>query len=208
MGEVDVAPLDPADLPQVPELSARAFDDYPLTRALFPGPPGDPHRAEIARRFYTPTVADCLAHGVVEAAMDGNRLAGYCAWLEPGAHPLTLRRNLAFLPMAGAVLRRHPRRVWRGVQALIALEKDHPRHPEHWYLAAIAVDPDYQRRGLGARLIAPGLERADAEGRPAFLETTRPSAKDWYERLGFAVLTEAPGFPGGPPQWFQWRDPR
>lgn len=207
MSDVVVTQMDRAASAQVPELSARAFDDYPFTRALFPGPPGDARRAEIARRFYAPAVADCLEHGVVEAAMDGDRLAGYCAWLEPGAYPLSLRRNLAFLPMAGAVLRYHPRRARLGVQSLVRLERDHPHDPQHWYLSAIAVDPDYQGRGIGSRLIGPGLERADADGRPCFLETTRPSARDWYVRLGFEVRTEAPCFSGGPPQWFQWRDP-
>lgn len=211
MGELAITRLAASDhalLAQVPELSARAFDDYPFMRVLFPGPPGDPRRAEISRRFYGPTVQDCLAHGVVEVAADGERLAGYCAWLEPGAYPLSPRRNLAFLPMAGAVLRRYPGRSRLGVQSLARLERHHPKHPPHWYVAAIAVDPDDQGRGAGAALIAPGPERADTTGQPCFLETTRPSAKDWYARLGFAVVAAQPAFTGGPAQWFQWRDPR
>lgn len=207
MSGIRITQLDRADLGQVTTVSVRALDDYPLMSALFPGPPGDPRRAAVARHFFTPAVADCLDHGVVEAAMDGERLAGYCAWLEPGAYPLDLRRNLAFLPMARATLRRYPLRAHLGVQSMVRLEKHHPNSPEHWYLAVIAVDPDYQGRGVGAQLIAPGLDRADANGRPAFLETTRPSARDWYARLGFAVRTEVPSFSGGPPEWFQWRDP-
>lgn len=207
MNDVRITLLDPADLAQVTEVSVRAFDDYPLMAELFPGAPGDPRRAAISRHFYTPAVADCLDHGVVDAAMDGERLAGYCAWLEPGAYPLSLRRNFGFLPMAREALRRYPLRAHLGVQSVIRLEKHHPNTPEHWYLAVIAVDPDYQGRGIGQQLIAPGLARADEHGQPAFLETTRPSARDWYERLGFAVRTEVASFRGGPPEWFQWRDP-
>jgi GNAT superfamily N-acetyltransferase len=207
VSDIRIEQLDPADLPQVGDVSVRAFDDYPFMAELFPGPPGDPRRAAVARRFFTPGVADCLAHGVVDAAMDGERLTGFCAWLEPGAYPLSLRRSLPFAPMAGVALRHYPARARLGIQGLVRMERHHPNAPPHWYLAAIAVDPHCQGRGVGAQLIAPGLDRADTNGQPAFLETTRPSARDWYARLGFAVRTEVPAFSGGPPQWFQWRDP-
>ncbi|HWH32710.1 MAG TPA: GNAT family N-acetyltransferase [Egibacteraceae bacterium] len=212
MGELAVTRLDRASakpvMAQVAGLSARAFDDYPFMRELFPGEAGDPRRAGIARRFYAATVADCLAHGVVEVALDGDRLAGYCAWLRPGAYPMPAGRTVAFLPAAATALRRYPRRARLVAQALARVERPHPDHPEHWYLAAIAVDPADQGRGVGARLIAPGLRRADDGGEPCFLETTRPTAKDWYTRLGFAVQHAEPAFEGGPLQWFQWRDPQ
>lgn len=211
MNDVAVSQLvrtDQGALAQIPELSARAFDDYPFTNALFPGPPMDPRRAEIARHFYGATVRDCLEHGVVDVAMDGERVAGYAAWVNPGAYPLSLRRSAAFLPVARATLRHYSGRARLGVNALYRLEKGHPKKPPHWYLSAIAVDPDFQGRGVGAQLMAAGLARVDEDRRPAFLETTRPYAKVWYARLGFEVLTVSPCFPGGPPQWYQWRDHR
>lgn len=47
-----------------------------------------------------------------------------------------------------------------------------------------------------------GLERARADGCPAFLETGNPGNVPFYESLGFQVVGEqqAPG--GGPLIWF------
>lgn len=202
-----VEALHPSALPQVPALSARAFDDYPYMAELLPGPPGDARRAAVSRRVYTPTVADCLRHGVVDAAFEGERLVGYCAWLPPEAQPLGLRRNLPYLAALAPILRYYPHRARLVVQSVLRLQRSHPHRP-HWYLEAIAVDPEHQGRGVGKAMIVPGLRRADARGQACFLETTRPSARAWYERLGFAVHRSEPAFDGGPMQWYQWREPR
>ena len=94
---------------------------------------------------------------------------------------------------------------------MVRLEHHHPTEPPHWYLAAVAVEPAHQGpgqgQGLGRRVSAPGLRRADERGEEAFLDTARPGSAAWYHRLGFDVEVEAPGFRGGPPQWFMRRCP-
>ena len=45
-----------------------------------------------------------------------------------------------------------------------------------WFLDLVAVAPSAQGRGLGRRLVAHGLERAQADGYPAFLETGTPAS--------------------------------
>lgn len=42
---------------------------------------------------------------------------------------------------------------------------------------------------------------------PAFLETTSPRNRAWYERLGFESIVAAPAFDDGPTQWAMWREP-
>jgi GNAT superfamily N-acetyltransferase len=58
---------------------------------------------------------------------------------------------------------------------------------EHWYLELIATRKAYQRRGLGARLVRWGMDRADEEGWDCYLDST-PEGKRLYEKLGFKTL--------------------
>jgi GNAT superfamily N-acetyltransferase len=74
-----------------------------------------------------------------------------------------------------------------------------------WFLAVVGVDPARRSQGLGRAVIAPGLEAADADDVPAFLETQAPINVRFYERLGFDVIAEL-DLPGdGPKHWAMWR---
>jgi len=55
---------------------------------------------------------------------------------------------------------------------------------EMWYLKILAIHPDYQRRGVGAKLLNWGLERARARGEKVYLEASR-RGKGLYTKLGF-----------------------
>ena len=87
-----------------------------------------------------------------------------------------------------------------------AIGEVHPTDP-HWYLAFVCTRPDQQGRGFGTALIRDGLERCDAEGRPAYLEATAERNRALYERSGLRV-TNRIDLPGGPPLWAMWREPR
>jgi GNAT superfamily N-acetyltransferase len=71
-----------------------------------------------------------------------------------------------------------------------------------WFLDAVAVAPAAQGRGLGRRLVMHGLERARADGCPAFLETANPRNVPFYESLGFQIVGEQLAPDGGPMIWF------
>ena len=86
------------------------------------------------------------------------------------------------------------------------ISKHHPREP-HWYLQTLSVEPASQRRGIGTALIEPGLERADADGVGAYLETQRRDNIPYYERFGFE-LTDEISLHDSPPLWLMWREPR
>jgi GNAT superfamily N-acetyltransferase len=62
--------------------------------------------------------------------------------------------------------------------------------PEAWYLSIIAVAPQAQGRGLGARLLAPTLAEADATGAVSYLETFNEKSQRFYERCGFITRAE------------------
>jgi ribosomal protein S18 acetylase RimI-like enzyme len=64
----------------------------------------------------------------------------------------------------------------------------------HHYLGVLAVDPDLQGRGIGARLV--GAFCALADGDPASagvaLDTSDPANLDWYARFGFTAMGSGP----------------
>ncbi len=76
------------------------------------------------------------------------------------------------------------------------LERHHPAEP-HWYLMTLGTDPAAQGRGLGPALVRAGLERCDADGLPAYLESGSAANISFYEGLGFRLLGEV-RVPDGP----------
>jgi GNAT superfamily N-acetyltransferase len=84
----------------------------------------------------------------------------------------------------------------------------HPRDP-HWNLETMGIVPDAQGRGVGTRLLAPGLARADQDGLACYLTTARRENLRFYGRFGFEVEHDALQLaPGGPTSWGMRRPPR
>jgi len=82
---------------------------------------------------------------------------------------------------------------------------NHPPRP-YWYLNAIAAASGNSGQGLGARLLAPMLARADAEGLPVYLESSNPRNLTFYGRHGFEPWGEGIRMPdGGPSVQPMWR---
>lgn len=52
------------------------------------------------------------------------------------------------------------------------------------------------------------LDRCDAEGAPAYLESSKESNVPYYMRFGFEVTGELTVPDGGPTMWQMWRHPR
>ena len=61
-----------------------------------------------------------------------------------------------------------------------------PAEP-HWYLGVLATHPDSAGRQWGRRVMAAGLDRAEASGLPAYLETSSQSNVDLYGRAGWEL---------------------
>lgn len=132
-------------------------------------------------------------------------LAGAAMWAAPGrwrTTPSELARMA--LPMARAVGLRHARDRSR---ALAAMDEHHPSEP-HWYLAILGADASRRGQGIGAALMAPMIERCDAEGVPAYLESSKEQNLAFYHRFGFEVSGEFRLAPDSPPLWPMWRHPR
>ena len=97
-------------------------------------------------------------------------------------------------------------RLPQAEEAGTLVEAHRPTAP-HWYLVSMGTRPDRQGRGLGSVVLAPVLERCDAERVPAYTETSAPRNVGFYHRHGFEVYAEL-DVPDGPHVWLMWREPR
>ncbi len=87
-----------------------------------------------------------------------------------------------------------------------AMAGAHP-HEEHWYLNVVSTLPSRQGHGLGSTILRAVLDRCDADGRPAYLESSNPRNVSLYLRHGFDVTGEI-ALPDGPSLIPMWREPR
>ena len=97
-------------------------------------------------------------------------------------------------------------RAYEKLGALAVVGEAHPHDRPHWYLAAVATRQANQGQGCGPVVVRPVLERCDAEGIPAYLESSNPRNVSFYERFGFVATGELQ-VPGGPTLIPMWRDP-
>ena len=194
MSEVREASL--ADVGLVASIAAAGFYDDPVFGWVFPDPS--------ARAALLPTVFDGLARTYLPDRGLVHLVGDACAafWRRPDydhhAPPPQVTETVE-LPYPADVLERF---------AILgrAMDAVHPRQP-HWYLNVISSRPEHQGQGLGGRVLAEVLAVCDAEGTPAYLESSNPRNMSLYRRHGFEPTGEIP-LPDGPSLYPMWREPR
>lgn len=77
---------------------------------------------------------------------------------------------------------------------------------EYWYLWALGVRPEFQKKGLASKMLRAMLERIDKEGLPCWLETSGDINERIYERFGFEVIKRGSAL--GEPDCGMLRHPR
>jgi GNAT superfamily N-acetyltransferase len=193
-----VAPVRSRQVAAVATAIARGFQDNEIWAWMVPDAR---RRARLLRRYYRVAIKHIFRPR--GGAWTTGDAGGGALWAPPGRWPLSgreaLRDALALFPQVGLGGARRGRRI----EAV--MERHHPTRP-HYYLQTLSIDPANQGRGYGTALIAPMLERCDAEGMPAYLETQRESNIPFYRRFGFAERDPI-GLDDSPPLWPMWRDP-
>jgi ribosomal protein S18 acetylase RimI-like enzyme len=189
-----------ADVDVLSKTLASAFADDPVFGFLLPT--SVRNRPQRLRRFFATAVRSHLRGGrPLHVAGDGQ---GAAIWEPPGARPPSPSSQLRdALPMA-AVFRGG---LLRAGQLQAQMLGVHPKSPKHWYLYIIGTHVDSQGRGLGSAMLHEVLDRADAAGESAYLESSNIRNVPLYERHGFTVVEEIRVLGDGPPMWRMWRDP-
>ncbi|MBE2998532.1 GNAT family N-acetyltransferase [Nocardiopsis sp. HNM0947] len=185
----------PGDVEGAADTLTAAFAEYPFTRHTISA---DDHLARL-REFQRLFLAEIgLPHGRVWVS-DG--LDAVAVWSTPaGDAGPTLQQLLPRLvELAGDRSDAH-------ASAEAAMEAHRPAEPV-WFLGTVGVRPSAQGRGLGRAVIEPGLAAADAEGVPAFLETSTDANVGVYKALGFEITAEYDLPDGGPRTWAMLRRP-
>jgi len=130
--------------------------------------------------------------------------AGASVWAAPGEWKTKPIEMLSMVPGSIRVVGLGPMR--RLITFFNAVEKQHPDEL-HWYLEVLGTDPPHQRKGVGAALMKPVLDRCDSEGLPAYLETQKELNVPYYRHHGFEVRKEMDLPRSGPHLWLMWREP-
>ena len=192
---VCVGPLQRKHVRPAGGLLAAAFDGDPVIGHFMPR---SARRRLVLPGFFRSTLEEAFPLGHVYEAVESSNLLGAAVWFPPNgaaADPEPLRRaRLALMP-ARIV---YGRRLSHLLGGFDRLGDHHPTEP-HWYLAFVGISPARQSRGLGARILAPVLERADTAGQSCYLETPFPQTHAFYQRLGFQRVEELYVFDDAPP---------
>lgn len=184
------------DLGALGTIMTDAFTDDPAMRWFYDNPPAVGAMMKIlAKDIYFPK-----GFGHILSGGEGATL-----WLPPGAKeaegPWTMLR------LAGSAFRyAGVGGVRRLMAAAKAAEAVHPKEP-HYYLFAIGVRGASQGKGLGKTLMKTVLDRCDAEGMPAYLESSSAANVPIYRSVGFEVLQEIHMRADSPTMYAMWRAP-
>lgn len=177
----------------------RAFADDPLFDWLVPDAT---KRHQMLPAWFTLAFKKMFTRREVYTTDDH---AGAAVWAAPGEWQAKPVETISMIPGSIRVVGLGPMR--RLITMLNAMEKEHPEEL-HWYLEVLGTDPPHQRKGVGAALMKPALDRCDAEGLPAYLETQKPDNVAYYRHHGFEVRKEMDLPKGGPHLWTMWRPPQ
>lgn len=174
-----------ADIPAMAAVLARAFARDPFFSWLA----GDAPERNLRMRMGWAGILRRASAGLRETWTTAD-LAGVAIWLPPGRDASSFLDALRMVPVLARLS------GWRRLREVAAtselLEKRRRTHvpAPHWYLSALGVDPERQHQGIGSALLSLGLERADAEAMPAYLEAATARSVLLYERHGFEVVEE------------------
>jgi GNAT superfamily N-acetyltransferase len=100
---------------------------------------------------------------------------------------LTEEEEASIEPLLGEIL---GPRLPVVMELLRRFENAHPIEPPHYYLSFLGTHPEHRGKGLGMALLADNLARIDAEGAPAYLESSDTANARRYENLGFVRIGE------------------
>ncbi|KAF7549647.1 hypothetical protein G7Z17_g6255 [Cylindrodendrum hubeiense] len=173
----------PADIPALCAVYFSAFSDTIVGRQVFPS------SSEAARVFWIKSLTKALPNPNFEFLVmttrseddSAEQVVGYAKWVRPGT-PINMPPPADAWPQDA-----DPALAVEFFGKLTAKHKQIMEGRPHWYLDLIGVRKEWMGKGAASPLMRWGLERADEDGLPIFLEST-PNGRGMYEKYGFRVL--------------------
>jgi GNAT superfamily N-acetyltransferase len=188
------------DYDKVVDTIAAAFHDDPLWSWIFPDPEA---RREQQGTMFGYYVESSLPEETVLIADDHASAA--IVYTAPGKPELTEEIEARIEPFLTGALGPHAPEV---LETIERFEAAVPRSPPFYYVSFLGTHPDARGRGLGMGLLDEVCAKADAEGRPVYLESTNPGNNRRYERHGFERRADFTTPAGERVVTTMWREPR
>jgi len=160
------------DLDAVTDVLTAAFESDPVWGWAFPDRDG----LEVWWRF---NIRSALRFPWVWVLGD---FAAVSMWIPPGEAELTPEEAARVEPLVEELVGARAPEV---MELLERFDSSHPKGPPHYYLSLLGIDPARRGRGHGMALLEHNLATIDAEGLPAYLESSNPKNDPRYERRGF-----------------------
>jgi ribosomal protein S18 acetylase RimI-like enzyme len=152
-----------------------AFASDPVARWTYPDPD---QYLEHFPAFVRAFAGRSFSEGSAYLAPTGG---GAALWLGPGTEPNEDE-------LLGLIWSSTSDQVQRDLFPIFEqMASFHPNEP-HWYLPMIGVEPSRQGNGIGSALLQNTLANCDADGLPAYLESSNPKNISLYERFGFEQI--------------------
>lgn len=176
-----IKPLEKKHLVLAAAICAQAMLHNPLHIRVFGGVSS--LRQRRLERFFPGLLAYIYRKGALYGAFSEQRLVGVLGMLPPTQCKPSLCEVLRLLPSlitATNPLGTLRLAIWLGTWA-----KLDPVTP-HWHLGPLAVDPAWQKQGIGTQLMALACDKGSQAS--IYLETDKLSNVELYKKLGFSVL--------------------
>ena len=183
-----------SDVPGITATLTAAFAGDPLWRWAFPD-------LDDLEEMWRICITSALRYPWLRM-LDGAVAAAI--WIPPGGTELTEQEAADLDPMLRS-------RIGDRADAVLELidrfEQAHPQGPPHYYLSLLGTHPEHRGKGLGMELLAENLALIDAEGVPAYLESSNPANDARYERVGFRKVGALTTPDGAHTVTTMWREP-
>lgn len=184
------------------EVLADAFAEDPVFAWLIP--PRSRGRDRRLRTFFTSMSRGYLRQGK-PCYLTGDA-SGAALWAAPGAWAMPLSQIIVAAAPSGLAFRG---RLIRALRTQLQVERLHAAQSRpHWYLGYLGTRRGRQGEGMGTQMLREVLTGLDADGVPAYLESSNERNLPLYERNGFRVVGELRALGHGPAIWPMWREPQ
>jgi GNAT superfamily N-acetyltransferase len=196
---MDARVVDPSEIAPVAEVLALAFHHDPVWGWVF----ADPERRQTnLTALWTLLLEGSVGYGWVWTTSE---VGAATVWIPPGRPELPEAQEAQLEPMLQELVGARSALV---MEVFECFEAAHPRNLDHYYLSLLGTHPDHRGHGTGMALLADNLVSVDAEGMPAYLESTNPVNLDRYRSVGFEVTGQFTLPEDGPTVTTMWREPR